>query len=176
MPSFDQGEKAVVFLKKLSRGQIPHTTVSQEQLSEEQFEVYGGFRGKFAVTGDKVGNLPMAQFKGHVNKILNGQALTDDELDVPLSPIISPYSYSGYCWPHPPSPVVNYRVNENTPDCTDEGAAVRAAAATWSAAGAYFSFSYAGTTTATAVTQNFVNEILSDKPREWGYPSADDYL
>jgi len=103
MPSFDQGEKAVVFLKKLSREQIPHTTVSQEQLSEEQFEVYGGFRGKFTVTGDKVGNLRIAQFKGHVNKILNGQTLTDDELDVPLSPIISPYSYSGYCWPHPPA-------------------------------------------------------------------------
>jgi transcriptional regulator CtsR len=150
MSSFDQGERVLVFLKKLSKA----------QLSEEQFEVYGGFRGKFTITGDKVGNLPLAQFKERVSNVLKGQTLADWELDVPLSVATSPYSYSGLSWPHPPAPVVNYRINENCADCTGEGAAVQAAAATWNAAGAQFSFSYAGTTTATTASYDGVNEIM----------------
>ncbi len=145
MPSFDQGERVVVFLKKLPK---------------EQFEVYGGFRGKFTIAGDKVGVLPLVKFKERVDKVLKGQALSDEELDVPLSVATSAYSYSGLSWPHPPVPVVNYRINENCADCTGEGAAVQAAAATWNAAGAQFSFSYAGTTTATAASYDGVNEIL----------------
>jgi len=161
MPSFDQGEKAVVFLKKLSKAQLPKVKDSKLQLSEEQFEVYGGFQGKFAIKQGRVGNLPVAEFKERVSKILQGQTLPDEELDVPLSVATFPYSYSGYCWPHPPAPVVSYRINENTADCTGEGTAVQAAAATWSAAGASFSFSYAGPTTVTDVSSyDGVNKIL----------------
>jgi len=160
MASFDQGERAVVFLKKLSKEQLPKVKDSNLQLPEEQFEVYGGFRGKFTITGDKVGNLPLAQFKEGVSNVLRGQPLTDWELDVPLSVATFPYSYVGFCWPHPPAPVVKYRINENCADCTGEGAAVQAAAATWNAARAAFSFSYAGTTTATTYSKNSVNEIL----------------
>ena len=160
MPSFDQGERAVVFLKKLLEAQLPKVKDSKLQLSEEQFEVYGGFRGKFTITGDKVGNLPVAEFKERVGKVVRGQVLSAEELVLPSSSVTFPYSYSGLFWPHPPAPVVSYRINENTADCTGEGAAVQAAAATWSNAGANFSFSYAGATGATAVTQNFVNEIL----------------
>ncbi len=161
MPSFDQGERVVVFLKKLSKAQLPEVKDSKLQLPEEQFEVYGSFRGKFTITGDKVGDLPLAKFKERVDKVLKGQALSDEELDVPLSVATSPYSYSGLSWPHPPAPVVNYRINENCADCTGEGAAVQAAAATWNAAGAQFSFSYAGTTTVTDVSSyDGVNEIL----------------
>jgi hypothetical protein len=39
MPSFEQGEKAVVFLKKLSKEQIPKVKDSKLQLSEDQFDV-----------------------------------------------------------------------------------------------------------------------------------------
>jgi len=159
MPNFDQGEKAVVFLKELPTEQIPNTKALNEQYPEEQFEVYDGFRGKFTIKADKVGNLPVADFINRVNSILQGKVLLVEELDVPLSLVISPYSYTGMRW-FGSNPVVNYLINENCGDCTGEGAAVRNAAATWSAAGAYFSFNYAGTTTATAVTQNFVNEIL----------------
>jgi hypothetical protein len=159
MPSFEQGEKAVVFLKKLPEDQVPKVKDSKLQLFEEQFEVYGGFRGKFTVTEDKVANLPIAKFKERVNKILQGQALPIEELEVPLSQATFPYSYSGHSWPHPPTPVVNYRINENCAGCTGEGAAVQSAAATWNAAGAYFSFNYAGTTS-TLIGGNGLNEIL----------------
>jgi transcriptional regulator CtsR len=160
MPSFEQGEKVVVFLRKLSKAQLPEAKDSKVPLPEEQFEVYGGFRGKFTVAGDKVGDLPLAQFKERVNKVLKGQTLTYVESDVPLSVATFLYSYAGFCWPHPPAPVVNYRINENCADCTGEGAAVQAAAATWNAAGAQFSFSYAGTTAVAAYSYDGVNEIL----------------
>ncbi len=160
MPSFERGERAVVFLRKLSRAQLPRAKDLDLQLPEEQFEVYGGFRGKFTVTGDKVGNIPLARVKETVNKVLKGRELTYVESDVALSAVAPSYSYSGLSWPHPPDPVVSYRINENCGDCTGEGAAVRTAAATWNAAGALFSFSYAGTTSATTYSYNGVNEIL----------------
>lgn len=161
MPSFNQGEEVVIFLKRLSKAQLPNVNDSKIRLSEEQFEVYGGFRGKFIIKGDKVGDLPVAKFKERVNKVLEGQPLPDEELDVPLFHAMFPYSYAGYSWPHPPPPVVKYRINENCGDCTGEGAAVQAAAATWNAAGADFSFSYARTTTVTDVSSwDGVNEIL----------------
>ena len=160
MPSFDQDEKAVVFLKKLSRAQLPKVADSALQFPEEQFEVYGGFRGKFKITGDKVGDLPLARFTERVSDILKGQASPEWELDFRLSVATFPYSYAGYCWPHPPAPAVKYRVNENCGDCAGEGAAVQAAAATWNAAGAQFSFSYTGTTAAAAYGYDGVNEIF----------------
>jgi len=55
---------------------------------------------------------------------------------------------------------VPYRINENCPDCTGEGTAVQNAAATWSNADAEFSFSYAGSTAATAVGYDGVNEVM----------------
>ena len=154
MPSFDRGERAVLFLKKLSKAKRP-----KAQLPEAQFEVYGGFRGKLAVKQGKVGNLPLAKFKGRVSQALQGQALPDGEIDLPSSPATFPFSYAGFKWPGS-SPVVSYRINQNTLDCTGEGAAVQTAAATWTAAPANFSFSYAGATGATSVGYNGVNEIM----------------
>jgi len=160
MVSFDQGEKSVVFLKKLTTTQLPEASALQGQIPEEQFEVYYGSRGKFPVRGDRVDSLPVSEFKGRVNSILSGQALPSTELDIAPSVVTMPYSYAGYSWPHPPAPVVPYRINENTSDCTGEGTAMQSAAATWSASGANFSFSYAGTTAATDVGYDGVNEIM----------------
>ena len=154
VPSFDRGERAVLFLKKLSKAKRP-----KAQLPEAQFEVYGGFRGKLAVKQGKVGNLPLAKFKGRVSQALQGQALPDGEIDFPSSTTTFAFSYAGFKWPGS-SPVVSYRINENTADCTGEGAAVQTAAATWTAAPANFSFSYAGATGATSVGYNGVNEIM----------------
>jgi hypothetical protein len=51
-------------------------------------------------------------------------------------------------WTYKANPMgENYLVNENCGDCSGEAAAVQKAAATWSNAGAKFSFSYGGTTT-----------------------------
>ncbi len=94
MPSFEHGEKAVVFLKKLSKEQIPKAK-AKEQLSEEQLEVYGGFRGKFAIKQGRVGNLTEADFKERVRKVVRGQVLLVEELDIPLSRVTFPYSSSG---------------------------------------------------------------------------------
>jgi hypothetical protein len=53
----------------------------------------------------------------------------------------------------------NYLVNQNCSTCTGEAAAVQKAAATWSNAGAKFSFSYGGTTSYSAHNQDGVNCI-----------------
>jgi len=160
MPSFAQGEKAVVFLKKLNKAQLPQAKSLPDKFPAQQFEVYAGFRGKFPIKGDKIDSLPVAEFKDRVNKIVGGQALPATELDISPSLVTMPYLYAGYSWPHPPAPVIPYRINENASSCTGEGAAVQNAATTWAAAGANFSFSYAGTTTATAYGFDGVNEIM----------------
>jgi hypothetical protein len=69
------------------------------------------------------------------------------------------YVYSGYKWPGT-SPTVSYKINENTSDCTGEGAAVQAAASSWNNVGANFTFNYGGSHTRTYPSQNYVNEIM----------------
>jgi hypothetical protein len=159
MPVFDQGEQAVVFLKKLTAKQLPQAEAVQGQLAGEQYEVYNGYRGKFTIKGGRAGGLPEAQFKERVNSIAKGQTLPVTELDVIPPSETAPYLLTGASWP-PASIPVPYRINENTNDCTGEGAAVQNAAATWSDAGANFSFDYAGTTTATAAGYDGVDAII----------------
>ncbi len=69
------------------------------------------------------------------------------------------FIYSGYEWPGT-SPIVSYKINENTSDCTGEGAAVQSAANTWNNVGANFTFQYGGSHTSTVTSQNYVNEIM----------------
>jgi hypothetical protein len=176
VPSFDQGEKAVVFLKKppteklpkakAHKAQPPETEklpkakAHKAQPPEEEFEVYHGYQGKFAIKQGKVDNLPESEFKERVRKVSKGQTLSEGELYVTSPTVTFPYSYAGFCWPHPPNPAVTYLINENTADCSGEGAAVQTAAATWSNAGAKFSFSYTGATAATGYRYDGVNEVL----------------
>jgi hypothetical protein len=71
------------------------------------------------------------------------------------------FSYMGVMWDNLYSnPEVPYRINENTSDCTGEGAAVRSAAETWNNAGAVFSFRYAGTHNNTETGENGYNDIM----------------
>ncbi len=69
------------------------------------------------------------------------------------------YLYSGVKWCGT-SPSVTYKINENTSDCTGEGAAVQAAATSWNNTEAYFTFVYGGSHTRTSTSQNSVNEIM----------------
>ncbi len=69
------------------------------------------------------------------------------------------FGYDGRYWPGE-NPVVSYYVNENTLDCTGEGAAVQAAAETWNLTSASFQFHYAGSHTNTQASRNGKNEIL----------------
>jgi hypothetical protein len=71
------------------------------------------------------------------------------------------FSYSGTMWDNQlGDPEVPYRINENTSDCTGEGAAVQAGAETWNNAGAAFSFTHAGTHSNTDVGRNYNNDIM----------------
>jgi len=66
------------------------------------------------------------------------------------------------------APTVSYKINQNTSDCTGEGAAVQSAANTWNNVGANFTFNYASSHTRTVPSQNSVNEIM------WGIESEGD--
>jgi len=71
------------------------------------------------------------------------------------------FSYGGYKWVNLlGDPQVNYRINENCADCTGEGTAVQVGAATWSNAGAAFSFKYNGSHSNTDVGANLNNDIM----------------
>jgi hypothetical protein len=93
-------------------------------------------------------------------------------------------------WTYQANPMgENYLVNENCADCSEEAAAVQKAAATWSNAGAKFTFPYGGTTTTyTAPNQDGVNTIswsstyfsegdktLAQTTYWYYYPSGDIY-
>jgi len=74
------------------------------------------------------------------------------------------FGYGGVRWP-PTSPSnamanVNFKVRENTADCTGEGLAVRNAATSWNGAAAYLWFNYAGTHSSSTSGRNYSNEIM----------------
>jgi hypothetical protein len=133
---------------------------SIEALTADHFAVYGGLRGKFQINDGLAGTIALSEFKTRLESTIGGQPLSIIEQEIPVEPVTSPYLYSGRSWSHPPNPVVYYRINENIDDCTGEGSAVQAAAATWNAAGAKFSFNYAGSTAATVGGYNGSNDVL----------------
>ena len=69
------------------------------------------------------------------------------------------YIYSGYKWPGT-SPIVSYKINQNTSDCYGEGTAVQTAANSWNSVGANFTFQYGGSCSSTDSSRNYVNEIM----------------
>ena len=69
------------------------------------------------------------------------------------------FGYGGRYWGGD-NPVVSYYINENTPDCTGEGAAVRAAAETWDLTSAGSRLHYAGSHTNVQTSKNSRNEVL----------------
>ncbi len=76
------------------------------------------------------------------------------------------YIYEGYKW-FGASPVVYYYINQNTSDCTGEGAAVQSAADTWNNVGADFTFQYGGSCSSTSQGMNGTNCIM------WGTSLSD---
>ena len=69
------------------------------------------------------------------------------------------FSHDGQYWSGE-NPVIPYYINENTFDCTGEGAAVQAAAETWNRTGGSFRFRYAGSHTSMQTSRNSRNEIM----------------
>jgi hypothetical protein len=80
--------------------------------------------------------------------------------DSPPVPFTVTFSFGGVKWLGT-NPVVDFRVNPNTADCTGELTAVQTAASTWNAVPSKnFTFNYAGASSATQSSHNGVNEIL----------------
>ncbi|MFC1605049.1 IPT/TIG domain-containing protein, partial [Planctomycetota bacterium] len=69
------------------------------------------------------------------------------------------FGYEDCRWPGE-NPAVSYYINENTPDCNDEGAAVEAAAETWNGTGASIQIYCAGSHENNKTDKNGVNEIM----------------
>ena len=64
------------------------------------------------------------------------------------------FGYAGQQWPGT-CPIMGYEINENTSDCTGEGADLQAGANTWNAVGdSCFSFRYDGATTRSAPSRD----------------------
>jgi len=75
------------------------------------------------------------------------------------------YIYNGHKW-FGTSPVVCYYINENTFDCSGEGAAIQRGANTWNDAGANFTFQHCGSCSSTSQGMNGINCIM------WGTTSG----
>lgn len=80
------------------------------------------------------------------------------------------FSTDGRKWPSSAQPVA-FRVNENCPDMSSEGAQVQAAMATWNAAGSRFRMTYAGASSVAAYPPpgDRVNEIHWSSAPEEGF-------
>ena len=167
VPNFILQERVLVFLKTSGNGPTLRNDVGMVQVNNETYSIFGGINGKLTIWENNINNLSLEQFKRLVSEILLGSTAFAEDFEFSLSPITSPYLIGPAVWPHPPAPIVSFRINENISDCTGEGVAVQDAASTWNAAGALFTFSYAGPTAATSYGLNGVNEIC------WNYLGAD---
>lgn len=166
MPGFSTGENAVLFLNEIPAGEAPSSAALPQILADKQYSLYGGYRGKYSVVDGEAGGVPVNDFKNGIVRLLEGHTASIGDAPPDPNSVLVPFSYSGNRWPHPPSPDVHFRVNENTADAAGEAAALQAAAATWTAAGASFSLTYDGPTSATTYSANGANEIM------WGSLSA----
>lgn len=85
------------------------------------------------------------------------KVITAEGVRAATPPLRVGFSWGGRRW----SGAVAYRINENTPDTTGEGDAIRRAMATWNAVDSKFQTTYAGSTTENRYqpVQNGVNDI-----------------
>ncbi len=160
LPDFNQGERALVFLKKPVIEHVFKDQSLNQLYPEDQFEVYGGYRGKFSIEKGKIGSVSASDLKAQIKNRLLVQSPQIPPPDLSVFTSQPTYSFSGYSWPHPPITAVTYRIYENTGDCTGEGSAVQAAADTWNATGAEFSFRYSEAASIIAAGFDGVNQIL----------------
>ncbi|MHC4746376.1 MAG: Ig-like domain-containing protein, partial [Planctomycetota bacterium] len=150
-PAFEIDEDAIVFL------------------GGEPLTIQGGINGKLLVYD---GRVYWDGLEATVDSFIQALKILEqdpgatvslgEESEAPPAGVTAAECYidSGYKWPGS-SPVVNYVINENTSDCTGEGAAVQRGAETWNNACdvVNFRFNYNGSCSSTGSSQNFVNCI-----------------
>ncbi|MEN6383722.1 MAG: chitobiase/beta-hexosaminidase C-terminal domain-containing protein [Phycisphaerales bacterium] len=146
MPTFVQDEDTVIFL------------------SGQPLTIKGGLGSKVSIRNDRAywnnSGIKVDKFLESL-RILeqnpDAKVSLDTEQEFAQTEAAECFKYGNRKWA---SPVVEFFINENTSDCTGEGAAVRAAANTWNNATSNFSFQYAGTHSGTVASQNDINEIM----------------
>jgi len=107
---------------------------------------------------DTIGGYPASAGSGPVTVTTSGGTSNGYNFKVT-------FGYGNVRWPGT-GPTISYRINENTSDCTGEGAAVQSAASSWNNTGAQFTFQYSGSHTRTSASYNGSNEIM------WGTASG----
>jgi hypothetical protein len=153
-PVFDPGEEVMLFLEEL-----PQQTYPRPIFQPKAHSVFGNFQGKKEIINNKVDGIPVEELEEIILQI-TAEDQTDNELiDEPNEPVlVSNHQYVplGIRWTGT-SPVVSFKVNAPG----EYSSHVQAAAATWSNAGANFSFNYSGPHSRNGTASlNQVNEIM----------------
>lgn len=146
-PAFEVDEDAIMFL------------------AGDPLAIQHGINGKIPIYDGRiylVGSEATADSFIQTLKILGQDPTAPTSLDgkypVPTGGIEAEqcYIYDGLKW-FGASPVVCYYINENTSDCSGEGAAVQRGANTWNDAGANFTFQYCGSCSSTGSSADDIN-------------------
>ncbi len=157
MPVFTVGEQVMLFLKDAARtSQIGQ---NQLQFTTPVFTVHGNFQGKLEVIENKVEDMSIREFESQISSIMRGDSrIIETASAEQIFVDQSPYVFNGQKW-FGDWPVVDFKANtEGSP--TGSLTAVQNAAATWSNAGAKFTFMYDGPHYRNGIYEhNLINEI-----------------
>ena len=153
-PNFKPGENIVLFLNEL-----PVDITQSRDIRPGQYVVTGNYQGKLEVRNNRAAGIPINDLKKAIHSAVEGDNeemslhnLSDD----PDHASHDQFDYLGYHW-HGEFPDVDYLINASG----DRISQVRAAAETWSNAGANFSFAYTGTHSRNGgPSYNGYNEIM----------------
>ena len=154
MPLFEPGERAVIFLDKTFDRSVPDWVTGNGT-----FSITGGFQGKLDIDdNNSINGVPLELF-GEAFEAYESEGI---QFNIEVYENSSTYQNNkdfvtiGIRWPDP-SPSVPFIVNGS--DAVTEQ--IKAAANTWSNAGANFGFSYkSGHTSTNKATFNGVNEVF----------------
>jgi hypothetical protein len=153
-PFFEPGEEVILFLEEL-----PQQILPRKSFQAKTHSVYGNFQGKKEIVNNKVDGIPVEEVEEIILQITAEDQTDHDLFDEPNEPVlVSNHQYVplGIRWSGA-SPIVSFKVNAPG----EYSSHIQAAAATWSNAGANFSFNYSGPHSRNgAASLNQVNEIM----------------
>ncbi len=153
-PFFEPGEEVILFLEEL-----PQQILLRKSFQTKTHSVYGSFQGKKEIINNTVDGIPVEEVEEIILQITTEEQTKIELSNDPGEPVlVSNHQYVplGIRWSGS-SPIVRFRIN--APD--NYSSHVQAAAATWSNAGANFSFGYSGPHSRNGTASlNQVNEIM----------------
>lgn len=153
-PAFKPGEEVLLFLENLPQQIYPRSIFLPKTHS-----VFGSFQGKKEIINNTVDGIPVEEVEELILQIITEEQTEKALSDDPKEPIlVSNHQYVplGIRWSGS-SPVVSFRIN--APE--DYSNHIQVAAATWSNAGANYSFDYSGPHSRNGTaSMNQTNEIM----------------